>query len=136
MQNTPGRADSTHLRRILIVEDSQVMSVYYNVHLKTVPDYALAFASDGQKALDHIAAHGAPDLIVLDINMPVMNGLEFLARHKLNWPQSTSRIIIVTTEGSEDDCRRGLGAGADAYLKKPFETHELLDLIARHLSEK
>ena len=109
------------------------MTAYYKVHLSTVPGCTVAFASDGQKAIAHIVAQGAPDLILLDINMPVMNGLEFLARYKLIWPDSTSRIIIVTTEGSEEDCRRGLEAGAGAYLKKPFEASELVNLIARHL---
>jgi DNA-binding response OmpR family regulator len=123
------------MRRILIVEDSQVMNVYYKSHLSAVPDCALAFAGDGQQALTHIQAHGAPALIILDINMPVMNGLEFLLRHRALWPDSSTRIIIVTTEGSEDDCRRGLEAGADSYLKKPFEPHHLVDLITRHVRQ-
>jgi two-component system, chemotaxis family, chemotaxis protein CheY len=119
------------LRRILVVEDSQVMNAYYRQTLSTVPGYDVSFAADGEKALEHIRTHGAPDLIVLDINMPVMDGLEFLERHKAIWPESPTPIVIVTTEGSEEDCRRGLKSGAQAYLKKPFEVEDLTDLVAR-----
>lgn len=132
MSLMPERADR-HLHRLLIVEDSQFMKAYYRQTLGIVPGYEIAFADDGQRALDHLAAQGEPDLILLDINMPVMNGLEFLERHATIRPVPKAWIVIVTTEGTEEDCRRGLNAGAHAYLKKPFEAEQLRGLVARYL---
>ena len=81
------------------------------------------------EALDHIGKHGMPDVVVLDINMPVMDGLEFLAHFKGDRHATPARVVIVTTEGREDDFKRGLAAGASAYLRKPFTPEALVDLL-------
>jgi two-component system chemotaxis response regulator CheY len=75
------------------------------------------------------------DLIVTDINMPDINGLELVSFVKNNAAYSEIPLVIVSTEGSERDRDKGVGLGADAYLAKPFEPDELKsvvrDLLAR-----
>ena len=118
--------------RILIVDDSSVMHAYHRQVLSALPDCRLSFAKHGKDALAKIEAEGGPDVIVLDINMPVMDGLEFLRRLRvLSIPRPS--VIIVTTEGKDDDLRRGLEAGADGYVRKPFKPKELQDLVRRFL---
>ena len=120
------------MARILIVDDSSVMHAYHRQVLSALPDCRLSFARHGKEALAKIEAEGRPDVIVLDINMPVMDGLEFLRRLRaLSIPRSS--VIIVSTEGQEDDLRRGLEAGADGYVRKPFKPKELQDLVRRML---
>ena len=120
------------MARILIVDDSSVMHAYHRQVLSALPDCRLSFARHGKEALAKIEAEGRPDVIVLDINMPVMDGLEFLRRLRaLSIPRSS--VIIVSTEGQEDDLRRGLEAGADGYVRKPFKPKELQDLVRRFL---
>jgi two-component system chemotaxis response regulator CheY len=77
----------------------------------------------------------AYDLIVTDINMPDINGLELVSFVKGNAAYRAIPLIIVSTEGSERDRERGLELGADAYLVKPFEPEQLVR-IARELLDK
>ena len=115
--------------RILIVEDSNVLQMYYRQILARLPGYELTFTRNGRQALDHVAESGMPDAVILDINMPVMDGLEFLGHFKGDRKTPPARVIIVTTEGREDDYKRGLEAGASAYLKKPFTPNSLVELL-------
>jgi two-component system, chemotaxis family, chemotaxis protein CheY len=115
--------------RILVVEDSNVLQMYYAQIFAKVPSYQVSYAKNGRQALDHIEKSGLPDVVVLDINMPVMDGLEFLGHFKGSRGTPPTRVIIVTTEGREDDFKRGLEAGASAYLKKPFSPETLLKLV-------
>ena len=71
------------------------------------------------------------DVIILDINMPHMTGLEFLGQVKGKPEFAAIPVIIVSTEGKEEDVARGLQAGAVAYLKKPFQREDLLKIIGR-----
>jgi two-component system chemotaxis response regulator CheY len=121
--------------RILIVDDSSVMHAYHRQVLSALPDCRLSFARHGKEALAKIEAEGSPDVIVLDINMPVMDGLEFLRRLRaLAIPRPS--VIIVSTEGKDDDLQRGLEAGADGYVRKPFKPKELQDLVRRFLGTR
>jgi len=115
--------------KVLIVEDSNVLQMYYRQILARMPGYQLTFTRNGRQALDHIETSGMPDVVVLDINMPVMDGLEFLGHFKGDRKTPPARVIIVTTEGREDDYKRGLDAGASAYLKKPFTPESLIELL-------
>jgi len=115
-------------RKVLIVDDSKLMHKMYEVMLR---QYPLVYASDGRQALDRLAEHGDIDLVLLDINMPNMNGLEFLDQLRAEGSLDRLAVIIISTEGREEDTARGLEAGARAYVKKPFHSEEILDVIAR-----
>jgi two-component system chemotaxis response regulator CheY len=104
------------------------MHKMYEVMLR---QYALVYALDGRQALDRLKEHPDIDLVILDINMPNMNGLEFLAELRADRGAGEIAVIIISTEGRDEDTVRGLEAGANAYIKKPFHSEEILDVIAR-----
>ncbi len=115
-------------KKILVVEDSKLLHKMYEVMLK---QYDVVHANDGREALQRLGEHADTDLIILDINMPNMNGLEFLQHIKADSVLKRIPVIIISTEGKEEDTIRGLEAGAAAYIKKPFQNEQVLELIER-----
>jgi two-component system, chemotaxis family, chemotaxis protein CheY len=114
-------------RKVLVADDSKLMHKMYEVMLR---QYPLVYALDGRQALDRLREHPDIDLVLLDINMPNMNGLEFLAALHADTPRPDLHVIIISTEGRDEDTARGMEAGATAYIKKPFHTEEILAVIA------
>ena len=121
------------MKRILIVDDSSMIRALFRQSLAGVKDFKVGEARNGQEALDAIAAEGEPDLIFLDVNMPVMDGLEFLATSAGAGLVERVPVVIVSTEGRDEDVQRGLDAGARAYLRKPFGPGALLPLVEKLL---
>jgi len=117
------------VKRILIVEDSPTMRALLNSALEglEVP-VKITEASSGFEALRCLPRENF-DLIVTDINMPDINGLELVSFVKSNGSYRSIPLIIVSTEGSERDRERGLELGADAYLVKPFEPENLREVV-------
>jgi CheY-like chemotaxis protein len=114
--------------KILVVDDSKLMHKMFEVMLR---QYPIVNANDGREALDLLGEHDDVDLVLLDINMPNMNGIEFLDEVRSSGQLDALTVIIISTEGTEEDTARGLEAGATAYIKKPFRTDELLDVISK-----
>jgi two-component system chemotaxis response regulator CheY len=115
-------------RKILVVDDSKLMHKMYEVMLR---QYPLVFAADGRQALERLQEHSEIDLVVLDINMPNMNGIEFLGKIRSDTAFVDLPVVIISTEGRDEDTIRGLQAGASAYIRKPFHSEEILDVITR-----
>ena len=114
-------------KKILVVDDSDLMHRMYGVMLR---GGGLVGARDGEEALAKIVADPEIDLVLLDINMPKMNGFEVLKELGMRGLVPALRVIVVTTEGKDEDARRGLAAGAAAYLTKPFRADEVRAAIA------
>ncbi len=114
--------------KILVVDDSKLIHKIFEVMLRR---YSLVHAHDGHEGLECLHAHPDIDLILLDINMPRMNGLEFLGQVKETPAFAGIPVVIISTEGKEEDTIRGLEAGAAAYVKKPFGHQELYEVIER-----
>jgi DNA-binding response OmpR family regulator len=108
-------------KTILLVDDEPRYLRLMEVNLQT-EGYAVRTAADGQQAVESVAA-AQPDLILLDVMMPVMDGFTACGRIR---EFSTVPIIMVTAKGEERDRVRGLDAGADDYIIKPFSAQELL----------
>lgn len=115
-------------RKVLVVDDSKLMHKMYEVMLR---QYPLVYAIDGRQALERLREHQDIDLVLLDINMPNMNGLEFLAELRQGGGRDGMSVVIISTEGRDEDAARGLAAGAAAYIKKPFHSEEILAVISR-----
>lgn len=115
-------------KKVLIVEDSKLLHKMYEVMLQ---QFVLVHATDGREGLDRLAEQRDVDLVLLDLNMPNMDGLEFLARMKADPLMRDVTVVIVSTEGREEDTIRGIEAGAAAYIRKPFRKEEILDVIAK-----
>ena len=86
---------------------------------------------DGHEALQNLGDHPDTELILLDLNMPRMSGLEFLGHIKADPVFSLIPVVIVSTEGKEEDTQRGLEAGAAAYITKPFQREDIVEVITR-----
>jgi two-component system chemotaxis response regulator CheY len=123
------------LRKILAVDDSALIHQMYKLFLSRYKNCKLVSAMNGLEALDKLAQEEGIDLILLDINMPVMNGLEFLQRLQKEPAYQAIPVIIISTEGKEEDTIRGLKMGAKGYVKKPFQASELHGLIEKITAE-
>jgi DNA-binding response OmpR family regulator len=108
-------------KTILVVDDEPRYLRLVEINL-TSNDYAVQTATNGKQAVEMVA-QDQPDLILLDVMMPIMDG--FSATHRIR-EFSNVPIIIVTAKGEEHDRVRGLDAGADDYIVKPFSAQELL----------
>jgi len=117
-----------HPKKAFVIDDSSLIHKLFRLILPTTE---LVVAADGVEALSRLAEHPDADMIFLDINMPKMNGLELLARIKANAGLAAIPVIIISTEGKEHDVIRGLQSGAAAYIKKPFNNQELVNLTER-----
>lgn len=119
---------------ILVVEDSATMRSLLCSTLEEIgASVKITEAASGFEAL-RLLPRGSFDLIVTDINMPDVNGLEQVSFVKNDPSYRSTPLIIVSTEGSERDREKGLGLGADAYLVKPFEPEALRQLATDMLS--
>ena len=126
--------------RILIVEGSPTMRALLSSALEELDgSVKIIEAESGFEAL-RLLPRERWDLIVTDVNMPDINGLELVSFAKGNAAYASVPLIIVSTEGSDRDRAKGLELGADAYLVKPFEPVELreiaADLLARARGKK
>jgi len=116
------------MARILIVEDSPTMRQLISFALQRIEGAEISEAADGAEAIA-VLGRESFDLVLADINMPVMDGLK-LVQHIRSTPACADLpVIIITTEGAEADRRRALDLGATAYLTKPIQTHQLVDLV-------
>ncbi|MEY4511411.1 MAG: hypothetical protein RLZZ450_3533 [Pseudomonadota bacterium] len=106
--------------RCLVVEDSQVMRQLLVFALQRVRELDVTEADDGVDALRKLT--GARfDIIITDINMPIMDGLKLVKRIRSDETYKNVPIIVVTTEGSQEDRSRALALGANAYITKPIQ---------------
>ena len=117
------------MHHILIVEDSPTMRALLMSALEDLDvPVKVTEAESGFEALRQLPRESY-DLIVTDINMPDINGLELISFVKNNAAYRGIPLIVVSTEGSERDRDRGVGLGADAYLVKPFAPEDLKDVV-------
>ena len=124
------------MQRILIVEDSATMrSLLASALTDLGRRVEITEAASGFEAL-RLLPREPFDLILTDINMPDINGLELLSFVKGNATYRGIPLILVSTEGSERDREKGLGLGADAYLVKPFEPEDLRRVASELLAKR
>ena len=117
--------------KILIVEDNPLHMRLLEMTLRD-KNYTLLKATDGEEALD-IAARERPDLIIMDIHLPEMNGFEATKNLRENPAFSHTPIIAITAYAMKGDRDRVIESGCDAYLTKPINTRELPKVIAEML---
>jgi len=113
----------------LIVEDSPTMRQLLAFSLRRFKDCRIIEAVDGVDALKKLTTERV-DLVITDINMPMMDGLKLVTLIRGNARTKTLPIVIVTTEGAEEDRKRGLALGANAYVPKPIQPSVLLKTVA------
>ena len=121
-------------KTILIVDDSASMRAMLRAIVDALGDYLIVEATSGFEALrllprDHV------DLILTDINMPDINGLELISYLRANPNYKDIPVFIISTEGSAKDVEKGKQLGADEYVVKPFEPAALQQLINSYLKK-
>ena len=115
-------------RTVLVVDDSSTTRSLVASHLSESGDYDIIEAASGFEALKALPTLRV-DLIITDINMPDINGLELISFVRENPNYEHIPTIIITTEDSEEDRRRGMELGARAYLVKPFTMEQLREAV-------
>jgi two-component system chemotaxis response regulator CheY len=118
------------LKKVLVVDDSELIHNMYRLILGRY-HCEIVDAMHGKEALDILATQQDFQLILLDINMPVMNGVQFMEKATVHGIAKNIPIIIISTEGKDQDTLRGIQLGARGYLKKPFNPADLYTLIER-----
>src|SRR5882724_4113477 len=117
----------------LVIDDSTLLHQMYRLIFAqgALKGSTVHYAMNGRDGYGLLAAHPDLTLVLLDLNMPEMNGLELLARRQSERLHPHIPIALVTTEGSEDDEARGRAMGAWDYLRKPFQPTDIERLVER-----
>jgi two-component system chemotaxis sensor kinase CheA len=122
-------------RTLLVVEDSFMVRELQRSILEAA-GYRVVTAKHGLDALEQLAAHSEIELVVTDVDMPEMDGLALTAAIRASAEWQALPIVVVTSRHNDEDRRRGVDAGADAYMvKDSFDQHALLDTVARLVGE-
>ncbi len=120
------------MKKILIADDNRQIRLLVNVALRN-GGYEIIEAEDGEDTLEKAVAQ-RPDLILLDVTMPKLDGFEVL-RFLRKRPETTDcHVVMLTTAAQRRDVERARQEGAEDYITKPFEAHELREAVERLLS--
>jgi DNA-binding response OmpR family regulator len=118
-------------KRILIVDDEPNIVISLEFLMKR-EGYEVAVAADGEAALRALAAE-TPDLVVLDVMLPRMNGFEVCRRIRADPRLGGVKVVMLSARGRDSEVAKGLALGADAYVTKPFSTKDLVAQIRKLL---
>jgi two-component system chemotaxis response regulator CheY len=122
-------------KTILVVDDSSTTRSLISSQLSEIGDYEIQEAATGFEALKMLPA-GKVDLIITDINMPDINGLELISFVRENPIYRDIPTVIISTEDSAEDRKRGMELGAEEYIVKPFTAGELREAVERVLKKR
>lgn len=117
-------------KTILIVDDSTSLRIVVKIALERA-GYTVLEAGDGKQALAALEKAGKVNLIISDVNMPNMNGIELLAQIKQHARHRFVPVIMLTTENQSEKKEQGRAGGAKAWICKPFDPPQLLDAVSK-----
>ncbi len=115
--------------RVLTVDDSRTMLAMLQ-HTLSKAGFEVLQAEDGQQGLE-VLAQGDVDVVITDINMPVMDGIEFIKNVRASGTNQSLPILILTTETSQEKRSEGRTAGGTGWIVKPFDPEKLISVINR-----
>jgi two-component system phosphate regulon response regulator PhoB len=116
---------------ILVVEDEPALRRFLELLLQR-SGYAVRVAGDGVEALERVEER-VPDLVLLDLMLPRMDGFEVCRRLRARQRTARVPILVLTARATEEARRRSLEAGADEFIVKPYNPHDLLERIGRRV---
>lgn len=114
-------------KKILIVDDEPNIVISLEFLMRR-EGFDVTVARDGEEALGAISQE-RPDLVLLDVMMPKVNGFEVCEQVRANPANASMHIIMLTAKGREAEISKGLGLGADGYITKPFSTRDLVEQV-------
>lgn len=120
-------------KRVLVADDEPNIVTSLEFLLEH-NGYDVRVARDGQEVLDQLPEY-RPDLILLDVMMPVRNGFEICQTIRANPEWQDMKIVMLTAKGRDIEATKGLALGADAYVTKPFSTKELVERVRELLDD-
>ena len=120
---------SSSLGRVLVVDDDDVIRQLITVNLE-LEGFEVATAVDGQDCLDKVK-DVRPDVVTLDIMMPRLDGWEAAGRLRADPDTAGIKVVLLSARAQEADLERGSRIGVDAYLTKPFDPDELIEVVRR-----
>ena len=120
---------STSLGRVFVVDDDDVIRQLITVNLE-LEGFDVATAIDGQDCLDRVK-DVRPDVITLDVMMPRLDGWEAAGRLRADPDTAGIKVVLLSARAQEADLERGSRIGVDAYLTKPFDPDELIEVVRR-----
>jgi DNA-binding response OmpR family regulator len=126
--DSSGPAGRPARRRILVADDEPHIGRIIQIKLELAP-YEVTLVSDGRTALDHLESDEPIDLVLLDIMMPQLSGLQVLAALRRLPHRRTTPVIVLTAKGHDADRERAFELGATDFLTKPFSPNKLLSRI-------
>jgi two-component system chemotaxis response regulator CheY len=119
--------------KVLVVEDSPTMRQLIVFALKRIRGFQIVEANDGVDGLKKLSSEKF-DLILTDINMPIMDGLKLVSMVRNDPNYKDTPIIVITTEGATEDRERALALGANEYITKPIQTMKILETVKKLMS--
>lgn len=119
-------------KRVLVVDDDQSIQRVL-VQTLQLEGYEVATASDGVEALESLQGQ-LPDVVILDVMMPKLDGLDVLKRMRADERTQTVPVILLTARSSQEDIWEGWQSGVDYYMTKPFDVEELLRFLSHVLN--
>lgn len=118
--------------RVLVVEDSPTMRQLIVFALRRIRNLQIEEAGDGVGGLKKLSAQKF-DLVVTDINMPIMDGLKLVSLIRNDPQYQDVPVVVITTEGATEDRERALALGANEYITKPIQTARILEVAKKML---
>lgn len=119
-------------RHILAAEDDPSILISIEFLLKNA-GYSVTTANSGDRAWEMLQ-ESAPDLAILDVMLPSIDGLELCRRLRVTAGLESTKVLMLSARGRDTEIRAGLQLGADAYMTKPFSTRDFLETVARLLA--
>lgn len=122
------------MKKVLIVDDSSTTLMMEQMVLRQRPNYRCVTASNGLEAVQQALTH-RPDLILMDVVMPKMNGFEACRELRKRSETQSTPIVLVTTRGEPEYLEAGYRSGCNDYLNKPIEASELLRVVESYIGK-
>ncbi|RLA15094.1 MAG: two-component system response regulator [Gammaproteobacteria bacterium] len=120
-------------KTVLIVDDEEYIVTSLEYVVKSA-GYEVVIAYDGEQAMEKVTAT-VPDLLILDVMMPKLDGFEVCEKIRANPLWKSIRIIMLTAKGRDSEREKGMSLGADAYMTKPFSTRDILKRVEELLGD-
>ena len=120
-------------KTVLIVDDEEYIVTSLEYVMKSA-GYDVVVAYDGEQAIEKVK-EAAPDLLILDVMMPKLDGFEVCEKIRANPLWESIRIIMLTAKGRDSERDKGISMGADAYMTKPFSTRDILKRVTELLGD-
>lgn len=116
-------------RKVLVVEDSEFVRQIYGVAFRKIGGYDVIHANDGAEGLAALGSYERFELAIVDINMPVMNGLTFIDRLRGVAKHRVTPVLVATTESADGKIRDLVARAGTTHLRKPFTLEKLIEVL-------